>query len=332
MKQKMMNAIRYERTGSAEEVFICGKIPKPKPNPGEVLVRIEYSAVHPSDVKKRAGLQPAGFRDGYVIPHSDGAGTIEAVGDGVGDRIGERVWVYQAQFGRHQGTCAEYVAVPDGLAQKLPDNTDFKVGACIGIPILTAHRCVHVAGDPKHKTILITGAAGRVGYYAVQWAKLAHAKVIATAGSDENCQTAIDIGADSAINYREGPLVQRIAKLADPLGEVDHIVDVEFGKNIAVSVEVLKNCGTIATYSSSQSPEPALPFYPMMFKNISVHTVLVYNMSDQAKLMAIEDVNQALASAQLKHRIAAVWELSDAAQAHNMIETGAAAGSVLIKV
>jgi len=326
-----MKAVWYERTGNADEVLVYGERQKPTPRPGEALVRVEYSAVHPSDVKKRAGLQPAGFSDGFVIPHSDGSGTIEDVGEGVEDRRGERVWIYQAQYGRHLGSCAEYIAVPSVMAPKLPDNADFSIGACIGIPVMTAYRCVHVAGEPTDKAVLVTGASGRVGYYAVQWAKLANAKVIATAGTDENCQAALDAGADSVLNYRDGDLAHLILECAGPRG-VDHIIDVEFGQNAEVSAEILNNCGTIATYSSSKNPEPVIPFYPMMFKNVSVHTVLVYNMPDAAKQQAVDAVHDALSGGQLKHRISATFPIAETAKAHELIESGNAAGCVLIRV
>ncbi len=328
--KSLMKAIWYEKPGKASEVLKYGEQQKPAPRPGEVLVRVEYSAVHPSDVKKRAGLQPAGFEDGFVIPHSDGSGTIEDVGTGVEDRRGERVWLYQAQYGRHCGSCAEYITVPSGMAPRLPDNADFSIGACIGIPVMTAYRCVHVAGNPADRVVLVTGASGRVGFYAVQWAKLANARVIATAGTVENCQVALDAGADWVLNYREGDLAQRIFECAGS-GGVDHIVDVEFGQNARVSAEVLNNCGTIATYSSSRDPEPLIPFYPMMFKNVSVHTVLVYNMPDVAKQQAINAVNDAFSGRKLKHRISAVFHLAETAKAHELIESGAAAGCVLIR-
>jgi len=326
-----MKAIWYEKTGKADEVLVCGERQKPAPRPGEVLVRVEYSAVHPSDVKKRAGFQPAGFEDGFVIPHSDGSGIIEDVGEGVEERRGERVWIYQAQYGRHCGSCAEYIALPSWMAPKLPDSADFSIGACIGIPVMTAHRCLHVAGDPADKVVLVTGASGRVGYYAVQWAKLANATVIATAGTDENCQTALDAGADWVLNYRESDLARRILECAGSRG-VDHIIDVEFGQNAKVSAEVLNNCGTIATYSSSRDPEPLIPFYPMMFKNISVHTVLVYSMPDAARQQAVNAVNDALSGEQLKHRVSAIFSFAETAKAHELIESGGAAGCVLIRV
>lgn len=326
-----MKAIWYEEYGAASEVLVYGDRDKPTPAAGEVLVRLHASAVNPSDVKKRAGAQPDGFPDGYVIPHSDGAGIIEAVGEGVGDRAGEKVWVYQAQFGRHCGTTAEYVALPSELAAPLPENTPFEIGACLGIPVMTAHRCVYNCGDPSGKTILITGGSGRVGYYAAQFARLGGARVITTAGSDERCAIAAQTGADQVLNYRSGNLVEDITRIAGENG-VDHIVDVEFGVNADVSATVLKNCGTISTYSSSLSPTPEIPFYPMMFKNVSLNMVLVYNMPDEAKRHAIEDIFRALEQDQLTHRIAETWPLEDTAKAHESIEEGSRDGCVVINI
>ncbi len=326
-----MRAVWYETTGDAGQVLIYGERQKPAPGPGEVLVRVEYSAVHPSDVKKRSGLQPAGFADGYVIPHSDGAGTIEDVGEGVEDRKGERVWIYQAQYGRHCGTCAEYIVVPSHLAPRLPENVDCRIGACVGIPMMTAFRCVQVAGDLTEKVVLVTGASGRVGFYAVQWSKLAKAQVIATAGSEENCQVALDAGADWVLNYRDHELTRLISECAGSRG-VSHVIDVEFGQNANVSAQILNNCGSISTYSSSKAPEPLIPFYPMMFKNVSVHMVLVYSMPDEVKKQAISAIYCALERMQLSHRISSIYDLSETARAHELIESGGAAGCVLIRI
>ena len=159
-----MHAAWYEEFGAARDVLQLGDRETPKPGHGEVLVRLCASGVNPSDVKKRAGSFPNLLDDGYVIPNSDGAGVVEAVGDGVdASRAGDRVWVYQAQYGRRFGTAAEYVAVADTLAPALPDNTGFDVGACLGIPVMTAHRAVFAAGDVDGQTIVVTGGAGRVG-------------------------------------------------------------------------------------------------------------------------------------------------------------------------
>ena len=121
---------------------------KPVAGPGEVLVRVHTSAINPSDVKKRAGSFPNLLEEGLVVPNSDGAGIIEAVGDGVdSSRVGERVWLYQAQFARRFGTAAEYIAIDSVRAAKLPDIASFEAGACLGIPVMTAHRAVFADGD-----------------------------------------------------------------------------------------------------------------------------------------------------------------------------------------
>ena len=327
-----MKAVWFEQSGEAKDVLIYGERPQPELGDGEVLVRLHTSAVNPSDVKKRAGAQPAGFVDGFVIPHSDGAGVIEAVGKGVAEnRIGQRVWIYQAQFGRHCGTCAQYVSLPESLAAPLPDNTDFSIGACAGIPIMTAHRCVFNVGDPKGKVILVTGASGRVGYYAAQWAKQAGARVIATAGSDQRCKIAAATDADYVLNYRNDDLIEGINELTQGQG-VDHIVDVEFGVNAEISAAIIKNGGTISTYSSSLAPQPPIPFYPMMFKNVSLNMVLVYNMPDAAKQSAMDDIYQALENNRLKHRIAETWSMEETFKAHESIEEGGRDGCVIINI
>jgi NADPH2:quinone reductase len=327
-----MKAVWFEEAGVAGEVLKVGERLLKEPGEGEVRVRLYASAVNPSDVKKRAGAQPPGFEDGYVIPHSDGAGVIESVGSGISsERVGQRAWVYQAQFGRNCGTAAQYVCLPSSMAAPLPENTGFEVGACMGIPVMTAHRCVFNIGDPAGKTILVTGASGRVGYYAAQWARLAGARVIGTAGSDERCAVAAQTGADEILNYRSESLVQRIEQITEGKG-VDHIVDVEFGVNAQTSATVLKNGGTISTYSSSLAPEPVIPFYPMMFKNITLNMVLVYNMPDEAKQRAIDDIYDALENDRLKHRIAETWALEQTAKAHESIEAGGRDGCVVVTI
>ena len=327
-----MKAVWYEKQGEARDVLQYGDCAMPEPERGEVRVRLHTSAVNPSDVKKRAGAQPAGFENGFVIPHSDGAGVIDAVGEGVPERqCGQRVWVYQAQFARNCGTAAQFVTLPSAMAPALPDNTGFDVGACIGIPIMTAHRCVHNVGNLSGKYVLVTGASGRVGYYAAQWAKLAGAYVIATAGSNARCRIARQTNADTVLNYRQDNLIDEINRVTDGAG-VDHIVDVEFGVNAETSAALLNNNGTISTYSSSLAPEPVIPFYPLMFKNISLNMVLVYNMPEQAKQQAIDDIYHTLEQGLLRHRIAETWSLGEIASAHESIEKGGLDGCVIINI
>jgi NADPH2:quinone reductase len=327
-----MKAAYFERYGPAAEVLEVGERETPKPGPGDVRVRLYASGVNPSDVKKRAGSQPAGIEQGYVIPHSDGAGVIDAVGDGIPkSRIGERAWVYQAQYQRRFGTAAEYVTLPAVRAVPLPENVDFATGACLGIPAMTAHRCVFADGDVRGQMVLVTGAGGRVGYYAVQWAKSAGAHVIATAGRDETLQHARNAGADRVLNYRTDDVPRRVLELTGGAG-VERVIDVEFGANLVTTLKLIRTNGVIATYSSTQAREPVLPFYPLMFKDITVRFVLVYTMPEAAKHQAADDITRFLRAGKLKHRVAEQHWLADIARAHETIERGAVSGCVVVEI
>lgn len=325
-----MRAAWFESFGAATDVLQVGELETPVAEPGEVLVRMHTSGVNPSDVKKRAGSFPKLLDEGLVIPNSDGAGIIEAVGDGVDkSRIGERVWLYQAQFARRFGTAAEYLAIDASRAVNLPETTSFEVGACLGIPAMTAHRAVFADGDVAGRTILITGGAGRVGYYAVQWASQAGATVIATASNAADKAACEDAGAEHVINHRDGDVVAAI--MAATGGEpIDRVVDVEFGANLPVSVEVLKVGGVIATYSSTQDPEPKLPFFQMMYKDLTIRTIIVYAMPELAKQQAIADIDKALVADTLRHRIAETMPLAEIAKANEVIEQGSIRGAVVL--
>lgn len=326
-----MKAIWFETFGDAADCLQYGKRPKPAPEAGEVLVRLHTSGPNPSDVKKRAGATaPALLDNGYIIPHSDGAGVIEAVGEGVpASRVGERVWVYQAQYGRRFGTAAEYVAVESRRAPRLPDAASFEVGACLGIPVMTAHRCVFADGDVYGKTVLVTGGAGRVGYYAIQWAAHAGAQVIATASNPEDEAECLDAGADIVINHRM-PDWPEILLNATGGQKVDRVVDVEFGENLEKVLDVINTNGVIATYSSSHNHQPVLPFYRMMFMDLTVRMVIVYAMPEDAKAKAIADIERALEAGTLKHRIARIVPLDQCAEAHELIEDGKLRGCVVV--
>jgi NADPH2:quinone reductase len=327
-----MSACWFKSFGPADEVLVCGDRPKPQPASGEVLVRMHTTGVNPSDVKKRAGAFPNLLDEGLVIPHSDGAGVIESVGDGVSSqRIGERVWVYQAQFARRFGSAAEYVAIDAARAVKLPDNTSFETGACLGIPVMTSHRCVFVDGPVDGQTLLVTGGAGRVGYYAIQWAKQAGAKVIATASNDADRKTCESVGADIVINHREDNWGDLLLSATD--GEkVDHVVEVEFGGNLTEVLKVIRTGGSIATYSSAQVKEPKLPFLQMMYLDLTLHMVIVYAIPEAAKQAAIADINEKLAKNELQHRIAHVLEFDEMSRSHELIEQGGFGGSVVVRI
>ncbi len=327
-----MLAAWFDSFGAARDVLQLGETDTPTAAPGEVLVRMRTSGVNPSDVKKRAGSFPNLLDGGFVIPNSDGAGIIEAVGDGVdASRVGERVWIYQAQFARRFGTAAEYLAIDACRAPRLSDNASFEVGACLGIPVMTAHRAVFADGDVAGQTILVTGGAGRVGHYAIQWASQAGAKVIASASNESDKVTCERAGAQFVVNHRDDDLAGQIMAATD--GEpVDRVVDVEFGSNLQVSVDVLRVGGVIATYSSTQVPEPRLPFFQMMYKDLTIRAIIVYAMPEQAKRQAIADIERALSGDALQHRIAETLPLSGIVESNEIIEQGSIRGAVILSI
>ena len=327
-----MQAAWFEKFGSATEVLQTGEFETPVARAGEVLVRLRSSGVNPSDVKKRAGSFPGLLDEGPVIPNSDGAGVIEAVGADVpARRVGERVWIYQAQFARRFGTAAEYVAIASERAPRLPDNADFEVGACLGIPVMTAHRCVFADGSVEGRNILITGGAGRVGYYAVQWASQAGATVIATASNDTDASACINAGASKVVDHRDDNYA---AAILDATGgePVDRIIEVEFGINLQTSIEVIRTGGVIATYSSMQDPQPKLPFFRMMYKDLTLRFVIVYAMPESAKQFAIADIERALDADLLQHRIAQEFPLEEIAQSNELVEQSGVRGTVILRI
>lgn len=325
-----MRASWFESFGPAADTIIIGEKDTPVAGPGEVLVKMKFTCPNPSDVKKRAGAFPNLLDDGYVIPNSDGSGVIEAVGEGVdASRIGERVFLYQAQFGRRFGTAAEYVAIDSNRAPKLPDAASFEVGALIGIPIMTAHRCVHADGPVAGKSVLITGGAGRVGYYAIQWAKMAGARVIATASNEADAKTCRDMGADEVVNHREADWGNAVVTVNNG-NKVDRVIDVEFGANLPEVLKCIAINGVIATYSSTQVREPQLPFIQMMFMDLTIRMVIVYAMPEEAKAHAVADTQAALESGALSHRIAHSLSFDEMAKSQELIEQGGFGGCVVV--
>ena len=326
-----MKAAYYESVGPASEVMRIGERPTPEPGPGEVRVRIHASGVNPSDVKARAGARGA-LAFPYVIPHSDGAGIVESIGRGVNPaRIGERVWTWNAAWRRPFGTCAEYVCLPAEQAVPLPANTSFDAGACLGIPAMTACHAALGDGPLTGQTVLVTGGAGAVGHYAIQFAKWSGAQVIATVSGTAKAAQARSAGADHVINYRQQDVAAVIKELTAGAG-VDRIVEVEFGGNLAVSNQILKPGGVIAAYGSAAVPAPQLPFYPMMFNHTTLHFLLVYALNAAERQRACRLVNEALDSGILQSHIGARFPLEDTARAHVAVEAGSVIGNVVVAV
>lgn len=325
-----MRAAYFESFGPAAEVLDVGEQPAPEPAAGEVLVRLRTSAVNPSDVKKRAGSFPDLLDDGYVIPNSDGAGIVEAVGPDVdAARVGERVWIYQAQYARRFGTAAARIAIDARRAVPLPDDVSFGVGACLGIPAMTAHRTVFADGDVDGQLLLVTGGAGRVGHYAIQWASAAGATVIATASNDADSRACVEAGAAAVVDHR-APGFAAAVLAATGGRRIDRIVEVEFGANLPVALEVLRVGGTIATYSSTRVPEPELPFFRMMYQDLTVRFVIVYAMPEEAKEQAVGAIGSALGEGRLIHRIGARMPLAEIARANELVEEGRLRGAVIL--
>jgi NADPH2:quinone reductase len=289
------------------------------------------SGVNPSDVKTRAGSRgPLTFQ--YVIPHSDGAGVIESVGSGVEPaRIGQRVWIWNAAWGRPFGSCAEFVCLPESQAVELPEDTDFASGACLGIPAMTACHAVLGDGDVRNMTVLVTGGAGAVGHYAIQFAKWSGARVITTVSGEEKAAHAATAGADHIINYRTQDVTAEIRRITGGEG-VERIVEVEFGGNLDTSLQVLKPGGVIAAYGSMAVPTPSLPFYPLMFRHSTVRTILVYILTLAERRRAIQLITSALRENCLKHAIGARFPLQQTGEAHLAVESGRIIGNVIVSI
>ncbi|MEM1237927.1 MAG: NADPH:quinone reductase [Pseudomonadota bacterium] len=319
-----MRAAWYERFGPATEVLELGEMDAPEPKPGEVLIRLHASGINPSDVKLRAGARP-GATMAYprVIPHSDGAGVVVS-GDGF--NTGDRVWVWNANWQRAFGTAAEYVSLPADQVALLPEGTSFAEGACLGIPAMTAWYALDGirAGD----TVLVTGGAGTVGRYACQMAKLLGARVLTTVSSAEK---AAHSGGEEWINYREVDVAEAVMEKTGGQG-VDRIVDVDFAANQNVAVACLKPGGTVATYASASQMVPELQFYPLMFKNITLRMLIVYQLTGEARRRGTAKVNEWLASGAISHAVVPGGTLDDIASAHDRVATGDKMGTVVIDI
>ena len=326
-----MKAVWYEQIGAADDVLTHGNIDDPEVNDGEVLVRIRTSGVNPSDVKTRAGARGE-LQFPRIIPHSDGAGYIKAVGNGVDkNRIGERVWLWNGAFGRAFGTCAEYISLPANQAVGMPENSTFEAGACMGIPASTAYHGVFSGGSVKNKTMLVTGGAGAVGHYAIQLAKWDGAEVITTVSGPEKGLAAEEAGADLVVNYKTDDVVEAVNNFTNGEG-VDRIVEVEFGGNLSVSEQIIKTNGVIAAYGSVAVGNPELPFYNLMFKSAVLKMYLIYIVPGEARMKIIEGLTKALSENALVHQIAKSFDLTETIQAHKTVEADKLIGNTVINL
>lgn len=324
-----MTAITYRACGAARDVLSLETFAPDAPQAGEVTVDLAFSGVNPSDVKARAGSRP--MTAPMIIPHSDGAGVISAVGDEVDPaRIGERVWIWNGQWQRAHGTAATQITLPEGQAVALPNGVELETGATLGIPGLTACYTVFSAGEVHGKTVLVQGGAGTVGHLAIQLAKWGGATVIATAGPTGQ-EHAAKAGADHVLDYSAPDLAAQILK-ANQGRPVNHIVEVEFGENAQLDTDVIAENGTITAYGSAKNMSPTLPFYPLMFKAVTLEMALIYLLTPDQRADTIARLTRALEDNALNSPIAQIFDLADCAGAHEMVEAGKRHGSVLVRL
>jgi NADPH2:quinone reductase len=322
-----MKAAWYEKQGAARDVLVVGEMSDPIPAAGEVRIRIAASGISPGDIKKRQDAFGYGMAYPRVIPHSDGGGRVDQLGAGVSPEwMGRSVWCYGAQSYRPFGTAAELTVVPVDQVAPLPEKVSADQGACLGIPGITAHRAVHVAGAVSGRTVLVQGAAGAVGLCAVALARLAEAHVIGTVRSASDRQTALNAGAHDVV-LNDNELTARVRKLA-PAG-VDHIVEVAFGANIEADVELLKLGGSIASYATDNAA-PNIPFWQMAFKNIGLFFLGSDDFPKDAKSQAARDLNAALEAGWSGFEIGERIPLADIARAHELVEHPLHSGRVVV--
>lgn len=327
-----MKAAFYERTGAARAVLRVGELPTPQPSPGEVRVKLACSGVNPSDVKSRAGLRSSVLAFPRIVPHSDGAGVIDAVGPGVSPaRVGERVLTWNAAWKRASGTAAQYVVLPSEQAVVLPATVSFEIGACLGIPAFTALHAVRMDGGVSGKTVMITGGAGAVGHYAIQMAKLAGAqRVIATTSSADKAALARQAGADLVLDYRRDDVAARVLQATDGIG-ADRVIEVDFAANVNASLAAVRPEGDIVVYGSGK-PEIAVPFFPAIQKNVRVRFFIVYNLTPEDRVAAVAQLTAWLKDGRLQHNLATVLPLDAVAEAHELVEGGRAIGNVVLQI
>jgi NADPH2:quinone reductase len=324
-----MQAAYYDSNGSAREVLRVAEVETPQAGPGEVRVKLASSGVNPSDVKSRQGATRK-IAWPRVIPQSDGAGVIDQAGDGVAkSRIGERVWIWNGQWKRAFGTAAQYIALPAAQAVKLPDKISFEAGACLGIPAMTAFHAVALSGATKGTTLLISGGAGAVSQYAIQFAKAAGATVLTTISSAEKAKAAQEAGADHTINYKSDDVGARVMEITSKLG-VDAIIEMDLAANAKLIPAVLRPKGSVLVYGTT--PEATIPAAFCLVNTIRLQFFLVYELVAAERESAITGIMRALEQGKLSNRVAQpTYALADIAAAHEAVERGTI-GNVVVTI
>jgi NADPH:quinone reductase len=325
-----MRAAYYESNGPARAVLRVADVEAAEPGPGEVRVRLLASGVNPSDVKNRAGItRKIAFP--RVIPHSDGAGEIERVGQGVSPaRVGERVWIWNGQWRRPFGTAAQSITLPAQQAVPLPKNITMEAGACLGIPAYTAWQAVELADIGEGSTVLIAAGAGAVGHYAIQLAKKRKATVITTVSSPDKAALARQAGADHTIDYKRENVGERVMAITGMRG-ADAVIEMDLGANAKLLPGVLAPTGVAAIYGSG-TPEVTVPFQFLLQNSITLKFFLVYLMPQDLRARATADITRLLERGELIHNVAQTFDLGDIVAAHETVESGKALGNIVVNI
>jgi NADPH:quinone reductase len=317
-----MRAALYDRYGAAREVLRVEEVDRPEPGPGEVRVKVEASGVNPTDWKSRSGATPRPIGS-FQIPHHDGAGVIDAVGQGVDPaRIGQRVWLWMAAAGRPWGTAAEWTAVPERMAVPLPQGVPAELGASLGVPAMTAHRCLFADGPVEGKTVLVAGGAGAVGHFAIELAKHAGARVVTTVSGPHKAELAAKAGADLVVNYREPDAADQISSFAGP-GGVDHVVELALGANLQLDLAVVARPDAQIVCYAAEAADPVVPVRACMNANVILRFVLLYGVPQEALEQAAAGIAAALADGALTGLPSTRFSLDEIAAAHDAVEAGA---------
>lgn len=323
-----MRAAFYDDLGPAREVLKVGELPMPSPAHGEVLIRLRSSGVNPSDVKSRSGAFGRARFLGRTVPHSDGAGDIVDVGVGVpGERVGERVWVWNGQYKRPMGTAAEYIALPENMAVKLPDHVSYEEGACLGIPAMTASQAVRLAEMESGRTVLVSGGAGAVSHYVIQMAKARGAFVLTTISTEAKAGHAIAAGADAVINYRTEDVASRVKELTGGEG-LDALIELDLGAN-AQQIQYLRPGGRVATYGVLRG-EVEIPARWMLQNAIALLFLYVYEQPPAMRVEVTREITALLEQRRLINAVGATFPLERIAEAHEAVEQARVIGNVVI--
>ena len=328
----MMKAITYSEFGVSTDVLKVKELPIPKVGKDEVLVALEFSGSNPSDAKSRAGNRPGITKPQFeqIVPNSDGSGIITAVGEAVDkSRIGQRVWIWNGQWQRPNGTAAEYISVSSAQAVEMPEDMSFETGACLGIPGLTASYCTLGDGALSGKTVFVSGGAGAVGHTCIQLAKWSGATVIAS-GSENGFKHIREAGADHVFDYRDPDLSKKILEICPP--GVDRAIEVEFGENVNLLHKIVRQNGEISLYGGAKNMTPTFPFGPYLFKALKINIALIYILPKKDRDIAIKALHDAHSEGALKMAVGNVFSLEECALSHDATLAPGRKGSVLLKL